>query len=173
MDTDKTSQNIPHEKNRVYQNCNSGNCKSHFWAPGQDNSLEKKHRIDLRSSRRSHLHSRCCESHLCKGTHHQRTRWSIVVQILLTFGPRNSWPWSDGVTPYIAYLRIARLRTSFLSSSTLISPSLAFLHFLNYGCDPYLSYFQNKQSIAGKDETKSTLLMDIFWSLVAHFPSEN
>ena len=38
-----------------------------------------------------------------------------------------------------------------------LPPSLAFLHFLNYGCDPYLSYFQNKQSIAGKDETKSTL----------------
>ena len=39
-----------------------------------------------------------------------------------------------------------------------LPPSLAFLHFLNYGCDPYLSYFQNKQSIAGKDETKSTLV---------------
>ena len=38
-----------------------------------------------------------------------------------------------------------------------LPPSLAFLHFLNYGCDPYLSYFHNKQSIAGKDETKSTL----------------
>ena len=39
-----------------------------------------------------------------------------------------------------------------------LPPSLAFFHFLNYGCDPYLSYFQNKQSIAGKDETTSTLL---------------
>ena len=39
-----------------------------------------------------------------------------------------------------------------------LPPSLAFLHFLNYGCDPYLSYFQNNQSIDGKDVTESTLL---------------
>ena len=82
----------------------------------------------------------------------------LTKPLLGSHGPCSAHKALARVTPYIAYLRIARLRTSFLSSSTLISPSLAFLHFLNYGCDPYLSYFQNKQSIAGKDETTSTLL---------------
>ena len=46
----------------------------------RDNPPEKEHRRDLKSNRRSHLHSRCCDSHQCKGTHPQRTQFRAPGQ---------------------------------------------------------------------------------------------